>query len=93
MLCVEIMKQAEEIDLVEWNYFLRGLAGMDRQRPAKPDIDWMKLPIWNTASDMNETVPAFVGILNDLDKIPVWVKMGTVEVFVLSIFIIQSEQF
>ena len=30
MLCVDIMKTAGTIQLEEWNYFLRGVAGMDR---------------------------------------------------------------
>jgi dynein heavy chain len=27
MLCVEIMRNAEEISVPEWNFFLRGAAG------------------------------------------------------------------
>ncbi len=30
MLCCEIMKTKDQIDPAEWNFFLRGAAGMDR---------------------------------------------------------------
>lgn len=30
MLCIEIMRQREELTDVEWNFFLRGSAGLDK---------------------------------------------------------------
>ena len=30
MLCVDIMRQAEEISDTEWNFFLRGSSGMEK---------------------------------------------------------------
>lgn len=29
MLCADIMRQAEEISVMEWNFFLRGAAGIN----------------------------------------------------------------
>lgn len=80
MLCVEIMKNAEEISMSEWNFFLRGAAGMDRQRPAKPKKDFINQHVWNNAYDISDTIDAFKGITNDLTATPVWIKLGTIEV-------------
>ena len=30
MLCADIMRQADTISNAEWNYFLRGAAGVDK---------------------------------------------------------------
>lgn len=30
MLCIEIMRQRDEISDAEWNFFLRGAAGLDK---------------------------------------------------------------
>lgn len=30
MLCIEIMRQREELTDAEWNFFLRGAAGLDK---------------------------------------------------------------
>lgn len=32
MLCVDIMRQAGDISDVEWNFFLRGVAAVDKVR-------------------------------------------------------------
>ncbi|XP_060075174.1 dynein axonemal heavy chain 6-like [Ylistrum balloti] len=80
MLCVEIMKQEGFISIPEWNFFLRGAAGMDRQRAPKPDVDFIKVLTWNQACDINDTLPIFRGVHTDLLKTPVWVKLGETEI-------------
>ncbi|XP_046331899.2 dynein axonemal heavy chain 6-like [Haliotis rufescens] len=80
MLCGEILKTAKFISVAGWNFFLRGAAGMDRQRPPKPDKPWLSQTVWKTAYDLSETVPAFRGLHTDLIKTPVWVKLGDIEV-------------
>ena len=82
MLCVEIMKQEGKITPAEWNFFLRGAAGMDKTRPTKPDVPFLNnVKVWNNAFDLNETIPIFKGIHNDLTKTPCWVKLGNDEVW------------
>ncbi|KAH3860157.1 hypothetical protein DPMN_023048 [Dreissena polymorpha] len=76
MLCVEIMRNAEDISVAEWNFFLRGAAGLDKERPPKPSVNWINRLVWNQACDLSESVPAFRGIYNDLTKTPCWVKLG-----------------
>ncbi|XP_060586003.1 dynein axonemal heavy chain 6-like [Ruditapes philippinarum] len=76
MLCVEIMRNAEEISVPEWNFFLRGAAGLDKQRPPKPSVPWISRQVWNSACDLSDSLPAFRGIYNDLTKTPCWVQLG-----------------
>ncbi|XP_056004113.1 dynein axonemal heavy chain 6-like isoform X1 [Ostrea edulis] len=81
MMCVEIMKQEEKISPVEWNFFLRGSAGMDKQRPSMPSVPFLNnIKVWNNAFDLSENFPVFKGIHTDLTKTPVWIKLGSLEV-------------
>ncbi|XP_012945211.2 dynein heavy chain 6, axonemal [Aplysia californica] len=77
MLCGEIMKTANDISAPEWSFFLRGAAGnLDKQRPPKPEVDWLSQAVWNMACDLSDTQEIFRGIQNDLTKTPVWVTLG-----------------
>ena len=76
MLCIEIMRNAGDISLEEWNFFLRGSAGLDKQRPVKPSVPWISRIVWNQACDLSDAVPAFRGIYQDLTKTPCWIKLG-----------------
>ncbi|XP_059155726.1 dynein axonemal heavy chain 6-like isoform X2 [Physella acuta] len=77
MLCGEILKTAGSITNSEWNFFLRGVAGnLDKVRPEKPDVDWLKQQMWVTACDLSDTFDIFKGIQNDLIKTPVFVTLG-----------------
>lgn len=82
MMCVEIMKQEEKISPVEWNFFLRRSAGMDKQRPPMPSVPFLNnIKVWNNAVDLGEVFPIFKGIHQDLTKTPVWIQLGTLEVW------------
>ena len=76
MLCIEIMRNAGDITLAEWNFFLRGASGLDKQRPVKPSVPWISRHVWNQAYDLSDCVPAFKGIYQDLTKTPCWIKLG-----------------
>ncbi|XP_071825285.1 dynein axonemal heavy chain 6-like isoform X2 [Apostichopus japonicus] len=80
MLCADIMRQDKEISVTEWNVFLRGAAGIDKERPAKPDVPWLTDQVWNVSYDLDDTVPAFKGILRDLTATPIYAKIGRLEV-------------
>ena len=45
MLCSEIMKTRNQIDVNEWNFFLRGAAGMDRVRIKSNIVEFTLFPI------------------------------------------------
>ncbi|XP_071788570.1 dynein axonemal heavy chain 6-like isoform X3 [Asterias amurensis] len=80
MLCADIMRQEDKIKQTEWNFFLRGTAGVEKEHPSKPDIPWINDYIWNTTFDLDDSVPAFKGLLRDLVATPIYCKMGRLEV-------------
>ena len=76
MLCCDIMRQSEKISNAEWSYFLRGAAGMDKQRPEKPDIPWLTQAVWNSCCDLEDSLPAFKNLTTDLVSTPVFCNIG-----------------
>ncbi|XP_065911794.1 dynein axonemal heavy chain 6-like [Dysidea avara] len=80
MLCCDIMRQSGEISNAEWNYFLRGAAGMDKERPEKPDIPWLTQSLWNNCCDLQELLPCFNGISTDIVSTPVFCNIGRLQV-------------
>ncbi|CAM5115591.1 unnamed protein product [Eretmochelys imbricata] len=82
MLCIEIMRQREELTDTEWNFFLRGSAGLDKQRPAKPDVPWLEDTTWFMCCDLEETLPSFQGIQNEILSTHIFIKLGCLEIHV-----------
>lgn len=80
MLCGDIMRQEGHITDGEWNFFLRGAAAVDKERPAKPSISWLTDSLWNSCCDLEENVPAFKGLCTDLVKTPVFCQLGQLEI-------------
>ena len=76
MLCCDIMRQSGKIDNAEWSYFLRGAAGMDKQRPEKPDIPWLTKALWNNCYDLEDSLPAFKHFTTDLVSTPIFCNIG-----------------
>ncbi|XP_075140366.1 dynein axonemal heavy chain 6 [Leptodactylus fuscus] len=80
MLCIEIMRQKGEITDSEWNFFLRGAAGLDKERPTKPDVPWLSDILWNSCCDLEEILPCFKGLKIDILLAPIVINLGTLEV-------------
>lgn len=80
MLCVDILKVNNKISNEEWNFFLRGAAGVITQRPPKPNIPWLGQTQWETAFDLEALLPAFKGLCKELIATPCWVKFGDMRV-------------
>ncbi|XP_069834127.1 dynein axonemal heavy chain 6 [Dendropsophus ebraccatus] len=80
MLCVEIMRQKGEITDSEWNFFLRGAAGLDKERPPKPDVPWIYDVLWNSCCDLEEILPCFKGLKVDILSAPIAIHLGALEV-------------
>ncbi|XP_040273964.1 dynein heavy chain 6, axonemal [Bufo bufo] len=80
MLCIEIMRQKGEITDSEWNFFLRGAAGLDKERPPKPDVPWLNDVLWNSCCDLEEILPCFKGIKVDILSAPIVIHLGALEV-------------
>lgn len=81
MLCAEIMKTANVVGAEEWNFFLRGAAGIAKERPPRPaNVEWLKEPLWNGACDLEAALPAFKGLLKALTATPCSVSLGDLTV-------------
>lgn len=47
-----------------------------QEYPAKPDVPGLTLPQWKVACALNDMLPAFKGIRDDLVKTPCWIQLG-----------------
>nr|XP_015200901.1 PREDICTED: dynein heavy chain 6, axonemal [Lepisosteus oculatus] len=80
MLCIEIMRQKGEISDAEWNFFLRGSAGIDKEHTDKPDVPWLTDFLWETCCDLEDRLPCFKGIKKEMVGTPVFIKLGRLEI-------------
>ncbi|XP_030047949.1 dynein axonemal heavy chain 6 [Microcaecilia unicolor] len=80
MLCVEIMRQKDEITESEWNFFLRGAAGLDKERPAKPDVPWLSKTIWHMCCDLEDTLECFKGLKKEILSTPIAINLGRLKI-------------
>ncbi|XP_065178852.1 dynein axonemal heavy chain 6-like [Sycon ciliatum] len=80
MLCVDVLRQGGVVLEDEWNFFLRGSAGVDKERAAKPDIPWLNETLWNACCDLEATLPCFEGLCQDLGTVPVFIQYQDIKV-------------
>nr|CAB3238690.1 dynein heavy chain 6, axonemal-like [Phallusia mammillata] len=80
MVCVDIMRQKMLIKDAEWNYFLRGAAGIDKKQPPKPEADWLSEENWTKCVDLEEYLPCFHGLTEDLMRTPIYCALGELEI-------------
>ncbi|XP_016084420.1 dynein heavy chain 6, axonemal [Sinocyclocheilus grahami] len=80
MLCVEIMMQRGEISQQEWQYFLRGAGGMEKELPEKPEVPWLSDFAWETCCNLEDRLPCFNGIKKEIISTPISMKLGQLEV-------------
>jgi len=73
------MKIDNEISEEDWNYFLRGVAGVVvKDAPPRPlNVLWLTDATWNTTVELDYLLPAFKGILSDLTTMPCWILYGS----------------
>nr|XP_055061459.1 dynein axonemal heavy chain 6 isoform X1 [Misgurnus anguillicaudatus] len=82
MLCVEIMMQRGEISQQEWQYFLRGAGGMEKELPEKPEVPWLSDFTWETCCNLEDQLLCFKGIKKEIIATPISVSLGKLEVTV-----------
>jgi len=61
MICSDIMKQSGTISEMEWNYFLRGSAGVEVKETSKPDVHWLSEQDWNSCCSLESCLSNFEG--------------------------------
>ncbi|XP_055022499.1 LOW QUALITY PROTEIN: dynein axonemal heavy chain 6-like [Boleophthalmus pectinirostris] len=76
MLCVDIMRQRQEISEVEWQFFLRGAASPDKENPDRPDVPWISDFYWKTCFQLDHILRCFKGISNEITKTHINIKLG-----------------
>ncbi|XP_003505691.1 dynein heavy chain 6, axonemal isoform X1 [Cricetulus griseus] len=82
MLCVDIMRQQLLLSEAEWNFFLRGSAGMEKERPPKPEAPWLPLQMWFSCCDLEEFFPVFEGLTRNILLHPISVRLGSFETYI-----------
>ncbi|XP_036080214.1 dynein heavy chain 6, axonemal isoform X7 [Rousettus aegyptiacus] len=82
MLCVEIMRQQGSLTDAEWNFFLRGSAGLEKERPPKPEVPWLLSPMWFSCCDLEESFPVFKGLTKYILLHPIPIRLGSFETYI-----------
>ncbi|KAL4640265.1 dynein heavy chain 6, axonemal [Arapaima gigas] len=80
LLCVEIMRQRGEVSDAEWQYFLRGTAGMEKEHTMKPNVPWLSDFTWQTCCDLEDIIPCFSGMKKDVVSTHIAISLGSLEV-------------
>ncbi|XP_066474528.1 dynein axonemal heavy chain 6 [Tiliqua scincoides] len=82
MLCIDIMRERKELSDIEWNFFLRGSGGLDEDKPSKPDVPWLEENTWFMCCDLEETLPCFDGIQDDILSEHICITLGQLEIHI-----------
>eukprot|EP00069_Balaena_mysticetus_P018938 bmy_11722T0 len=81
MLCVEIMRQQGSLTDAEWNFFLRGSAGLEKERPPKPEFPWLLTAMWFACCDLEELFPVFKELTQYIVLHPISIRIGSFETY------------
>nr|KAF6328674.1 dynein axonemal heavy chain 6 [Pipistrellus kuhlii] len=84
MLCIEIMRQQGSLTDAEWNFFLRGSSGLEKERPPKPEVPWLLTHVWYACYDLEESFPVFKGLTQFMLLHPVCIQLGSFETYINS---------
>ncbi|KAG7241312.1 hypothetical protein INR49_025754, partial [Caranx melampygus] len=79
MLCIEIMRQRGEISDGEWLYFLRGAASLEKDYAERPDVPWLSDFYWRTCCELEDTLPCFKGISEEITRTHIHINLGRFE--------------
>nr|XP_023474588.1 dynein heavy chain 6, axonemal isoform X4 [Equus caballus] len=82
MLCVEIMRQQGNLTDAEWNFFLRGSAGLEKERPPKPEVPWLVTATWFACCDLEESFLVFKGLTKYILLHPIPIRLGSFETYI-----------
>ncbi|KAJ8402442.1 hypothetical protein AAFF_G00369310 [Aldrovandia affinis] len=80
MLCVEIMRQRDEVSEAEWQHLLRGTVGIDKEHRRKPDVPWLVDETWQTCCDLEDKLPCFKGITKEIVATHISITLGRLKV-------------
>lgn len=66
MLCVDIFKQAGELDDAEWSFLIRGPVGTQTDYPKKPLVSTLSEAAWISANYLARTFRPFENLVEDV---------------------------
>lgn len=67
-MCVRILQTANQVNLEEWQFFLRGSSVLDRsQQPGNPAPMWINEEAWDNITEL-EALPNFKGIVSSFES-------------------------
>ena len=68
-MCVRIQQNANQVNLAEWQFFLRGGMVLDRSiQPPNPAPDWISELAWDNIVELEQQVPHFIGITASFEQ-------------------------
>ena len=68
-MCVRILQSDGKMNDVEWRFFLRGGAVLDRSdQPPNPAPDWISELAWDNVVELEQQVPHFMGITTHFEQ-------------------------
>ncbi|XP_053711973.1 dynein axonemal heavy chain 6-like isoform X3 [Synchiropus splendidus] len=79
MLCVDIMKQREEISEAEWQHFLSAAASLEKEYPERPDVPWLSDLDWRMCCELEDALPCFKGFCKEITKTHIHITLGRFE--------------
>ena len=70
-MCVRILQSDNQVDINEWQFFLRGGMVLDRSdQPPNPAPDWISELAWDNVVELEQQVPHFIGITKSFEDNP-----------------------
>ena len=68
-MCVRILQGDNQVDINEWQFFLRGGMVLDRSdQPPNPAPDWISELAWDNVVELEQQVPHFIGITTSFEQ-------------------------
>lgn len=69
-MCMRILESAKQINLEEWQFFLKGGSLLDRsQQPGNPAASWLSEEAWDNITEL-ESLANFRGVMNTFEVDP-----------------------
>ena len=70
-MCVRILQSDNQVNDLEWRFFLRGGMVLDRSdQPPNPAPDWISELAWDNVVELEQQVPHFFGITKSFEQNP-----------------------
>ena len=70
-MCVRILQSDNQVDINEWQFFLRGGMVLDRSdQPPNPAPEWISELAWDNVVELEQQVPHLIGVTKSFEENP-----------------------